>query len=146
MRELTTAALTALFGVVVYVAGQAGQRFLLDPVQEQRKVLGEIAFALLMYGNVTHVAQIRASGMQVLELAEPIDVSRTLRAHAARLQQSLYVIPFYGLLALLRIVPSRKKVLKAILGLTAWSNSIHSGNAVAAQDMVASVLGIVRNE
>jgi hypothetical protein len=76
---LMTAAFTAFFGVIVYAGGQAAQRFVLEPVQEQRKVIGEIAFALLMHGNVNDVAAIRAQGHPVLELTDPLEVARTIR-------------------------------------------------------------------
>jgi hypothetical protein len=145
MSQLVAAALTVAIGTVVFVAGQAAQRFLLEPVQEQRKTIGEVAFALLMFANVGNVAEIRAKGLPVLELVDLVEVVRRLRELAARLQQSLYAIPAYKLLALLRLVLTRSRVLKATAFLIAWSNSIHSGQPGASQDAVPSALGIIRN-
>jgi hypothetical protein len=146
MADSATAALTAVFGVVVFVAGQSIQRFVLDPIQEQRKTVGEVAHAVLMFGNVNNVAAIRAAGNPVAWAAEPEQVVREVRALAARLQSSLYIIPLYKVFATLRVVPERDRILRAIQHLTGWSNSIYSGGAQAAQDAVVAALGIVRND
>jgi hypothetical protein len=42
---------TALIAVVVFVAGQILQRFVLEPIQEQRRLMGKIAHALLFYAK-----------------------------------------------------------------------------------------------
>lgn len=146
MADSGTAALTAVFGVIVFVVGQSTQRFVLEPVQDQRKVIGEIAHAVLMYGNINNVAEVRERGLPVAWSTDPEQVVRDVRDLAARLQASLYIIPAYRVMAWVRIVPLRDRILKAIQGLTAWSNSIHSGGVMAAQDIVVDALGIVRNE
>src|SRR5215218_7318334 len=49
---------TVLAGVAVFVLGQIAQRFFIEPIQEQRKVLGEVTFAVLYYsGNVRYGAK-----------------------------------------------------------------------------------------
>jgi len=40
-NSILTAAFTAMFGALVLVIGQVVQRFLLEPMQEQQKTLGE---------------------------------------------------------------------------------------------------------
>ena len=52
MSEWLTVALTILGEVVVFVGGQIAQRFFLEPIQDQRKVIGEIAYVLLYHDNV----------------------------------------------------------------------------------------------
>jgi hypothetical protein len=146
MADSLTAALTAVLGVGVFVAGQSIQRFVLDPIQEQRRTIGDVAHAVLMFGNVNNVAEIRAKGLAVAWAGEPEQVVREVRALAARLQASLYVIPLYGVFAKLHVVRSRERILIAIKHLTGWSNSIYSGGAQAAQDAVVAALGIVRND
>jgi hypothetical protein len=146
MADSVTAALTAVFGVAVFVAGQTVQRFVLEPVQEQRKILGEIAHAVLMYGNVDHVADIRARNLPVSWSVEPEQVVRDVRGLAARLQATLYLIPAYQFLAFLHIVPPKRQILEAIKGLTGWSNSIYSGGATLARDGVVRALKIPRSE
>lgn len=145
VTELVTAALTALFGVFVFVLGQAAQRFLVEPIQDQRKAIGEVAFALLMFANVAEVAQVQAQRLTVLYPADPEEVVRTLRTLAARLQQSRHLIPAYGLLSKLRVVPSQERVSRAIDGLVGWSNSIHSGNPGPHREAVAAALNLQVN-
>ena len=143
--EMLKAALTVAGGVLIFVVGQMVQRLLIEPIHEQRKTIGEIAYALLMYGNVGQVAEIQAKGIPVVEPTPPPEVVKTVRALAARLQQSRHVIPMYRLLAFVRAVPSSTDLLEAIKWLTAWSNMIYTGQPVAAQDKVAKALGIIRN-
>jgi hypothetical protein len=111
----------------------------LEPIHDQRKTVGEVAHAVPMFGNVNNVTEIRASGHLVAWAAEPEQVVREVRALAARLQSSLYVIPLFGVLAALRVIPKRERLLRAIKHLTGWSNSIYSGGAQAAQDAVAEL-------
>jgi hypothetical protein len=145
MADSATAALTAVFGVAVFVVGQATQRFVLEPVQDQRKTIGEIAHAVLMYGNVNNVDDAHVRGLPIRWSTDPDQIVREVRALAARLQSSLYVIPAYRLLSLLHIVPSRARILRAIQGLIGWANTVYSGGVMAAQDIVVEALGIVRN-
>ncbi len=43
---------TVLSGVTVYVAGQIFVKFVIDPIQEFRKLTGEIGHSLIYYANV----------------------------------------------------------------------------------------------
>lgn len=146
MASFQTAAWTAVFGVVVFVAGQSLQRFILEPLQDQRKTVGDIAFALLVYGNVGQIRQLHAAGEQLVLAADPPEVVRTIRSLGGRLQQSLYTIPFYDFWAGLRLVPPKTDVLQAISHLTAWSNSIFDGQPGFHRDRIAKALRIPRPE
>jgi hypothetical protein len=97
MSSVVTAALTALFAVIVFVAGQLAQRFILEPIQEQRKIIGEIAFSLLFHANVSDMAELSNAGL--VQLEEPKEVVKTLRSLAGRLRSTLYTIPFYDTFA-----------------------------------------------
>ena len=143
--EMLKSALTVAGGVLIFVLGQVVQRLLIEPIHEQRKTIGEIAYALLMYGNVGQVAEIQAKDIPVVEPTPPLEVVKTVRALAARLQQSRQTIPMYPVLALVRAVPSTANLLEAIKWLTAWSNSIYTGQPMSAQDKVAKALRIIRN-
>jgi hypothetical protein len=114
MLELTTAAYTALFGVIVFVVGQAVLKIVIEPIQEYREVLGKISYALLFYANVDN----RSSP----------DIVRETRNHlrnlAGQLHTSIQKIPCYNLLALLRVVRKRKDVMAASKELVGWSNSL----------------------
>lgn len=126
MSSVVTAALTALFAVIVFVAGQLAQRFILEPIQEQRKIIGEIAFSLLFHANVSDMAELANAGL--VQLEEPKEVVKTLRSLAGRLRSTLYTIPFYDTFARLGFVLSKDAVKSASRSLVGWSNSIHSGD------------------
>jgi hypothetical protein len=42
---------TVLLGVVAFVFGQAVIRFLLDPIQEQKRIIGEIIHAQILFDH-----------------------------------------------------------------------------------------------
>lgn len=46
MMAATTAALTALFGAFVFVAGQWVLKFIIEPIQEYEETVGEVSYAL----------------------------------------------------------------------------------------------------
>jgi hypothetical protein len=138
MSSLVTAALTALFAVLVFVAGQFLQRFLLEPIQEQRKIIGEIAFSLLFYANVMDMSARENKGLVRLE--EPVEIVKTLRGLASRLRATLWTIPCYKLFAKLGIVPDEDSVMAASQSLAGWSNSIHHGDPSVHRKVIAEKL------
>jgi hypothetical protein len=78
-----TAAITVVLGFVVFVLGQIAQRFFIEPIQEQRRVIGEIAYVVLYYGNVGSFAtpELRQEALQ------------TLRKLSGQLRASLWTVP-----------------------------------------------------
>lgn len=138
MSELETAALTALFGVTVYVTGQILQKFIIEPLQEQRKLKGEIAFALIYFANVNIVFNTE------IEKEKAVDASKELRKLASDLRRGLELIPLYWFFAFLRIVPSSKAIYKASEGLVGWSNTVFREDTEHHRNMVANALHIKR--
>jgi hypothetical protein len=53
IQEFSQAACTSFLAVVVLVVGQIIIRFLIEPIYEQRKLIGEITAAIKMYANVS---------------------------------------------------------------------------------------------
>jgi hypothetical protein len=51
LTSFLTASLTILGGVAVYVVGQLVQRFFIDPLHEQRRVIGEIDVGLTLWAR-----------------------------------------------------------------------------------------------
>lgn len=135
---------TALLAVLVFVAGQAVLRFVLEPIQEQRKLIGEVAHALLFYANVYHIEQFEEPGEQ---RRQELDEARTaLRGLAGRLQGSLWTIPAYDSLARIGWVRRKEDVLAASMELVGWSNSLYGSRGSEMRDkrrrIIAEVLGI----
>lgn len=140
MSSLVTASLTALFAVLVFVAGQFLQRFFLEPIQEQRKIIGEIAFSLLFHANVMDMSARENKGLVRLE--EPVEIVRSLRGLASRLRATLWTIPCYKLFSKLGIVPDEESVMVSTQSLVGWSNSIHHGDPSEHRKIVAEKLGL----
>ena len=52
MSEALKIAFTALGAVIVFVIGEIVVKFLIEPIQEQKKLIGEIAGSIIFYSNV----------------------------------------------------------------------------------------------
>ncbi len=118
-KVLLTAALTVLTGVTVFVVGQAFTRFVIEPLHEQRKVIGAIADALIYHAH--YFADSGPPAVQDLErLNAAADQFQRL---ASDLTAKSIAIPGYRVLALVRAVPRYDKVLEArrsLWGLGNW--------------------------
>lgn len=138
--EPLAVAQTVVIGVIVFVLGQSAQRFILEPIQEQRRIVGEIAGAVLVLANVVHYARPMPEGYSLLRKVTPEEASHTLRVLAGRLQATLCTVPGYRVWASLRLVPPRAVVLGASRQLVLWSNSIASGDIDPPRRAVATLL------
>jgi hypothetical protein len=137
MNEALTAALTVFAGFVVFVSGQIVQRFLLEPIQEQRRVIGEIAYVLLYHDNVGRFTTEDYRG----------EVGYTLRSLAGELRRTRSTIPLYRLLEKTTWVVKTDNVMTAATGLVGWSNSViggDEGSAAVHKDSIAENLKILR--
>jgi len=147
-KILLTSAFTILGGVVVFVIGQIIVKFIIEPLQEQLKLLGEIANSLVFFANVGgNVEPYYYEGLKKAdELDEPVrkvvtgryeeilknhwkksdDASEILRQQASELMGVTNSIPFYDFWAwLIKRIPKRKDVLKASSELIGMANSTH---------------------
>lgn len=115
-NQLFNAALTVLAGVLVFVAGQFIIKFFVEPIHEQAKLLGEIAYALTFYANVFGNADLHRP-----ERVE--EASMTARKQASQLRAATATIFWYKLWQILRIVPKQENVLIASSYLIGLSNS-----------------------
>ena len=103
-----------VLGFVVFVLGQIAQRFFIEPIQEQRRVIGEIAFVVLYHANVGSMSPPK----------DRLEASSTLRRLSGQLRSTLWTVPCYRLFQSLGLVESREHVLTASTGLIGWSNSV----------------------
>ena len=118
--NIITAVLTVLGGVFVYVAGQIIAKFFIDPYQEYRKTVGEIAHALVYYGHV--------SANTKKELQD--EASTAFRDKAALLRARAYEIPLYKWFTrvLRKRIPPFDSVIAASNALIGLSNSVHGND------------------
>ena len=131
---------TVVAGVTAFVIGQAVQRFVLEPIQEQRRVIGDIANALLYLGNVGPLPQWLPDAASLVLPENHAQATRNIRLLAARLRATLCTIPFYGWWAALRFIPPAERIRKASQSIVGWSNSLQSGQPDAARQRTAELL------
>ena len=91
--------------------GQIVQRFYLEPIHEQRRIIGEVAYALIYDANV------------VREGVTEETVTR-LRRLASSLRATVPTIPSYAFFARQGWVPPADNVMRASTQLIGWSNGL----------------------
>jgi len=117
----------------IFVIGQILTRFVLEPIQEQARTVGRIAFCLLAY------ADLDPESHKIERLDE---ASRALRELAAQLRASRRVIPGYHLLSLLRCVVNKRVLLESSAALIHWSDDVYNGNTRAYRQRLAELLKV----
>jgi hypothetical protein len=130
MSELLIAGFTVALGYVVFVLGQFTQRLCIEPIQEQKRIIGEIAYLLDYYGNVASVAK--------AGLAE--DASRELRRLAGELRSTLRTVLWYRFFEYFGVVEKRNNVMTATTELKAVSFSIRRKDNAAARRHMSAVI------
>lgn len=90
---MVAAIVTAFLAVFVFVLTQSFLKLVLEPVQDQRRLIGEVAHALLFYANVLPAESIEVNdnlGERTVTIgADPEEleeVRKTLRELAGRLR------------------------------------------------------------
>jgi hypothetical protein len=126
-------ALTAVVGISVFIVGQIVMKWFIEPIQEQRRLIGEIAYALKFYKNydkdIIKPEQIREGRAKFRNLACDLD-------------RSLCLIPLYPILDFFGIVRKRKQILDAGPQLIYISNSLGDGDFTKARNKIISCLKI----
>ena len=117
----------------IFVIGQILTRFVLEPIQEQARTVGRIAFCLLAYADL-HPDMHKTDRLE--------EASRALRELAAQLRASRRVIPAYPFFSLLRFVISRRVLLESSAALIHWSNAVFHGDSQPHRDRLAKLLNI----
>jgi hypothetical protein len=146
-KIILTSSLTVAGGIVILVFGQIIVKFLIEPLHEQAKLIGEIANSLIFYANVGaptepyYYAQLK----EAAKLDEPIrklaveryeqiiknewkkadDAAQNLREQASQLMGRTHAIPLYRLWQFLRVVPRIEDVLESSSQLIGMANSVH---------------------
>ena len=147
MSEPLKIALTLLSGIIIFVIGQIVVKFIIEPIHEQKKLIGEIAGSILFYYNVgarmepyyyEQLKKLQESDDPLKEVAidrykeilkshwnRSDEASRVLRQQSSDLLGKSNAIPLYGLWSFLRQVPKIEDVLEASTQLTGMANSTH---------------------
>lgn len=122
-RILWTSAFTIIGGVMVFVMGQLISKFLIEPIQELRKVIGEVRFNLAYYSAIIHTPIGR-------------DEDQCQKAHDAitknwsDLLTKAHAIPLYKCLPRIFVLP-QKNIERAATHLRGLATYIHETGAKA---------------
>ena len=114
--------LTIFSGVVTFVLGQVVLKLLIDPVQEFKKTIADIALALIEYANIY-----ANPGVANVEVAKK--ASDEFRKLSSRLNAQMYLIPSYNFTAKLFRLPSREEVVDSAKNLIGLSNGVFQSMA-----------------
>jgi hypothetical protein len=150
---------TVLGALVLFVLTQSFLKLVLEPIQEQRKLIGEVASALTVYEKSFTLRVFQPSEdvfePEAVDLGatreEAMEADKTLRELAGRLQAGLWAVPLYDLFALLRLVPTAVAVVVATDELHMWYSQLpnavneHQAQRIReCQDTISKSLGIER--
>lgn len=115
MFELTSAFYTVVTGYTIFILGQVTINFWLNPIKEQKKIIGEIQHATILY-----YANVFSSMMNKTLKNEASDEFRRL---ATQLVATTRIIPTYKLSSILFQLPSIENIGSAHHSLVGLSNS-----------------------
>jgi hypothetical protein len=138
-KIVLTASLTLIGGVVLLVVSQLLTRFVIDPLVEFRRLLGEVGYTLVFY------SQYLFNPAQTASTPEFEKAKRECRSLASRLRSFSNAVPLYAALVCVRAVPRHDSVYQASAALIGLSNTT-GDTPVAAVDQqckqIASLLNI----
>jgi len=132
-KILLTSSLTVVGGVVVFVAGQLFGKFVIEPIHDLKKLLGEIRFALVFHAQAIYTPV----GNRPMEDA----AAAVLRKLSCDLLSKVDAIPFYSLWSTSSwgFLPSKVNSLSASKQLMGLSNSVHQPDRSKNGDRVAMI-------
>ncbi len=116
-KIVLTASLTLIGGIVLLVVGQVITRFVIEPLLDFRRLLGEIAYTLILYEKFLMNVPATADRPQFSEAKEQC------RVLASRLYAVSAAVPLYDFLAANGLVPPINDVDSAATHLIGLSNS-----------------------
>lgn len=110
---------TIFAGVSVFILGQIFLKWMIEPIQELRKVITEILFYLANDYSIIHNAHI-------VDKEEALSSCKNLKRLGASLLSRQELIPFYEKVSRILRLPKRKDIIVASRRLSLMSNSIFS--------------------
>ena len=134
MNPVLTAAFTVYGGAVAVAAGQWARRSVTEPIREQRRVIGDVARALVREADVESES----------DPARREEARSNLRGLSARLRATLWTVPHYAVFQRIGLVPTADEVMAASTELAGWAHDIGRGGAgtLRRRLLIAEKLGI----
>ena len=145
----TLAIVAGLVAILVFVLTQSFLMLFLEPIREQKRLIGEVASALTVYEK-SFTLRVEPSGpLFSATKEEATEAHKALRELAGRLRGSLWTIPLYDVFALIGLVRKLADVVAEANALQAWYSQLPqevSGYQVEyireCQQIIAKRLGI----
>ena len=106
-----------LAGVIIYVLGEIVVKIVIDPVQELKRIIADIAFKLIHYSHVFKLSSAEDVSGEAAEktidrekLEQAADEYRKL---ASMLNAGLRLVPFYSIARIVFFLPREADVIEA---------------------------------
>ena len=122
-KIVLTSSLTVLGGILVFVVGRIIEKFAIEPIHKQSRLIGEIADSLIFYADLY-------SNPGIGKREQMDEAKKVLREQASQLIARNNMIPCYKFWRCLSLghLPKRTDVIEARHELIGLSNSIHQGD------------------
>jgi hypothetical protein len=146
-KILLTSSLTVIGGIFILAVGQIIVKFIIEPLQEQSKLIGGIANSLIFYANVGAATEPYYYNklQEANKLEEPLrklvveryeeiirsqwrksdNAEEILRQQASQLMGRTHAIPFYALWAFLGRKPRGDDIIEASTRMIRMANETH---------------------
>ena len=108
-----------LAGIIIYVAGQVIVKIVIDPVQELKRVIADIAFKLIYYSHVFRIAPSGDTQAAEEDAQRDVDPDKLEQAAdeyrklASMLNAGYRLVPFYAIAKLLFFLPREADLMEA---------------------------------
>ena len=118
-KILLTSSLTVIGAILVFFASQILGKLVIEPVQDLKKTLGEIRYALVFHAQAIMTPVGDREGED--------KASEVLRKLARNLRSKVGAVPFYGRWAAISrgFLPTQAKAFEASKHIIGLSNSVH---------------------
>ena len=107
-------------GILIFVLGQILLKIFIEPVQDLMRCLGQIRYCMEYHANI--FCNPGVAGQAKMDQA-----TDELRLNASKLQEALYLVRFFSIWKIARLLPPKKNIEQVSSELIGLSNSVHSG-------------------
>jgi hypothetical protein len=113
-------------GIIIYVLGEIIVKIVIDPVQELKRVVADIAFKLIHYSHVFKLSASDESAEKKIDLEKLESAADEYRKLASLLNAAYHLVPFYSFTRFVFGLPREADVLSARNALIEISEEIFS--------------------
>jgi len=116
-----TPCITVIIGVVVFSAGKIIEYFMIEPIHELKREVGNIADVLIFYADIY-----TSPGLVAMEKQD--ETSKILRQKSSLLISKYHLIPIRCFLSFFPLILKEKRIKEAHKKLIRLSNNVHQGD------------------